>query len=453
VTLLFPLQNRAGLRILLAVCNTRRPDAFDDETQRIVDLFAHQAAVAIENAQLLEASRARLQEEIALSRIGREIASLLQMPSLVPAIYQHIKQVMDATSFLIGVKSPHGEGLELISPIDVGQVYPDRTVPSRGVLGWVVANQHPLRFGDMQREIVAYPEIRIQPLHSTTFIPGSLLAVPLVVGNQVIGALSVQSPELNAYDEHDEQFLAALANHVAVAVQNARLYDQVQQKQAELQGLISAVSDRLQGPVEALAGFARLLRESPAAPLAPDQTDYLERIERNSRWIAQLTQDMLFLSRLGQVREEHEPIVLGTLVQGVATHLELERQGISVDIQDDMPTLSADPVLMWTLFRNLLQNACRLRQEGPAPQIEVGCLPQPEGCRLHVRGNGQALPQEQLEHAFDLFFPIGGPEGAGIGLAVAQRIAQHCGGRVWAESEPGQGTTFYLQLPLQAVKS
>jgi K+-sensing histidine kinase KdpD len=458
-TYVLPLQTQGDLRVLLVATNIRRPDAFDDEAKKLVDLFARQSGVAIENTQLLASSQARLQAEIVLGRIGQEIASLLRIPDLVPAIYQHIKQVMDASSFLIAVKHTQDGALELLSPIDVGQVYPDRTIPPQGVLGWVIKTKRPIRFNDYQREVVAYPEIRVQPLHKTTFIPGSLLAVPLVVGKQVIGALSVQSPQVNAYDEQDERFLAALADYIAVAVKNARLYDEVQQKQAELQGLISAVSERFQGPVEALIGFARLLRESREQGPTAEKSEYLERLERNSRWVAQLTQDMLFLSRLDQVREEREPIALSTLVRGVVTHLELEHQGIKIVVQEDMPTLYADPVLMWAFFRNLLQNACRLLPGSSTPQIDVGCTLRAESPCLHVRGNGQTLSPEQLAHAFDLFFPIGGPEGAGIGLAIAQRIAQRYGCHMWAEAEAGQGTTFCLPLsqellqPNQAARS
>jgi len=293
----------------------------------------------------------------------------------------------------------------------------------------------------------SYPDIRIQLLHQGTFVPGSLVAVPLIVGDQIIGALSIQSPDPHVYNERDEQFLTALANYVAVALQNARLYDQIQQKQEELQGLISTVSHRLQGPVEALSGFAHLLREGLGEAPSSEQADYLERLERNSRWIAQLTQDMLFLSRLDQVQEENEPIALGTLVRGVATHLELERHGISLDTPDDMPVLYADPVLMWAFFRNLLQNACRLLPGNDAPRIAVGCSLLAEGYRIHVQENGRSLSPTELQHVFDLFFPIGGPEGAGIGLAIAQRIVQHYGGRTWAAAETTPGSTFFALLP------
>jgi K+-sensing histidine kinase KdpD len=447
VTFFYPLRTRQDQQILLAVSNIHSAEAFGEAEKQVMNLFVHQAAVAIENAQLLAESQDRLQTEIALRRIGQEIASHLRMPELVPAIYDHIVQVMNASSFLIAVKRPHGNDLQLLSPIDVGRVVPDQVVPSQGVLGWVVRNQRPLRFGDMQREIDAYPDIRIQPLAEGTFIPGSLLAVPLQIGDQTIGALSVQSPRTNAYDERDEHLLTTLANHVAVAVQNARLYEEVQQKQTELQGLIAAMSQRLQDPVEALSGFSHLLKESVAQRLTPEQDDYLQRLERNSHWIGQLNQDMLFLTRLDQIQEELEPIALSTLAQGVVTHLELDQQGIEVVIQPDMPTLYADPVLLWAYFRNVLQNTCRLLQEATGPKIEVGCTPSPEGYLQYVRGNGQTLGLEELQHAYELFFPIGGSEGAGIGLAIARRIAEHYGGRVWAAAATGGGTILNLVLP------
>jgi len=184
-----------------------------------------------------------------------------------------------------------------------------------------------------------------------------------------------------------------------------------------------------------------------AQDLSAEQHDYLERLERISYWAAQLTQDMLFLARLDQVQEEIEPIALSTLARGVVTHLELESQGIDVAIQSDMPTLYADPVLLWAYLRNTLQNACRLLRAAANPRLEVGCDLSTEGYLLYVQGNGQPLAPEQLEHAYELFFPIGGPEGAGIGLAIARRVADHYGGRAWAADAAGRGTMLNLLLP------
>lgn len=445
-TFVYPLKILERRHILLVVSNIHNATAFDEAERGIIDLFAHQAAVAIENAHLLADAQERLQSEIALSRIGQEIASHLRMPELVPAIYRHIAQVMDAPSFLIATKHPQGNDLYLLSSIDFGQVVPAQVIPAQGVLGWVMRNRRTLRLGDAQQEIAAFPEIRIQPLGEASFVPGSLLAVPLLVGNQVVGALSVQSPDPHRYNERDENLLANLANYIAVAVQNARLYDEVQRKQDELQGLITAVAQRLQGPVEALIGFGRLLKEDGAPSMVGVQREYLERLERNSYWIAQLAQDMLFLARLGQV-QEIEPIALGTLVRGVVTHLELEQQGIGVTIQPDMLTLYADPVLLWAYFHNVLQNACRLGQDIPSPEIRVGWALVPEGYQLSVQTNGRALTPEQLQHAYELFFAIGEPEGVSLSLATARRIAEHYGGRVWAAAAVEGGTIFNLILP------
>ncbi len=447
VTVVVPVQIEESSHIVLAVTNTRRADAFDAEAQQILDIFVHQAAVAIENARLYAEAQTRLQEALALHRVGQEIASLLRMHDLVPAIYQHIQEALPAPSLTIAVQDPQKEGLALLSPIDLGELFPDTTVSTEGVAAWVIRNGRPLRSGNLVQDLAAYPEIRPQQFGHTEFVATSMLAVPLKVGDQVIGALSVQSPQRDAYDADDERLLSSLANYVAVAVQNARLYDEIQQKQVELQGLVSAVSQRLQPPVESLAGFARLLQEGAAGRLNPEEQDYLERIERNSRWIAQLVQDMLFLSRMDQLHEEHEPIALSTLARGVSTHLELEGQGVQVAIQDDMPVVLADPVLAWTLLHNLLQNAQNLLRGAAHPRIEIGCSEAEGYYRLHVRGNGETLPAQDLAHLFELFFPVGSTEGAGIGLAIAQRIGQRYGGRAWAEAEPTGGTAFHVLLP------
>ncbi len=453
-TLLFSLVSKERLRGLLAVTNTQRRDAFDANARQILALFAHQAVVAIENTQLVAEVQLRLQESLALQKIGQEIAGLLQMHDLIPAIYRQILQVMEATSFILAVRDYESDSLMLLSPIDESRVLPDMAIEPRGILGWIINHRQSLRWGNVQEELADHPEISFQMIGGDQVIPRSLLAVPLQVGNQVIGAISVQSPRLDAYNENDERFLTALANDVAIAVQNARLYDEVehkaqelQQKQSELQGLVAAVSQRLQPPVEALAGFARLLRERSTGSHTEEEAGYLLRIERNSRWISQLVQDMLFLARLEQLNEEKEPIALTTLARGVTTHLELEQMGTAVTIQEEMPVLYADPVLMWIFCRNLLQNGHGLLQNVASPRIELGCETRPDEYRFYVHTNDGGLAPDRLERIFELFFPAGDPGVEGAGLAIARRIGQRYGGRVWAESSADKGTVFYTAFP------
>ena len=441
-------------RSLLVVASTRDPDAFDASTQQLIELFAHQAAVAIENARLLEQSQSRLQEALALHQIGQEISSRLEMRDLVSTIYRHIQQAIDASHFLLALKESAEDRITLLSPVNSGEIMPDMVFAPRGVLGWVIRHQRPLRCGDVERDLAAYSEIHIERYGSEDV--QSILVVPLLLDQQAVGALSVQSPRFHAYGERDEQFLIFLASYVTVAIQNARLYDEVQrkalelqQKQEELRSLIDVVSQQLQRPVEIVSGFSQLLKNDAGDRLDTREQDYLDRIQRNVHWVSRLVQDMAFLARLDQIQEEPESLPLTTLIQGVSTNLNLCEQGVTVNIQEDMPSIYADPVLMWACFYNLLQNAQKLLQGVDSPCIEVGCELLNDGYRIHVRGNGQALPPESLDQIFELFFPIGADvtSSSGIGLTITHQICQRHHGRVWAESTPDQGTTFYIRLP------
>lgn len=459
-TAVLPLLVKGDLRGLLTVTNVDGSDGFSADTQRILHLFAHQAAIAMENARLFTESQSRLQEALTLHRIGREIASLLEMHDLVPVIYRHIQEAMEAPSLLIAVVDPRNGEIVILSPVDAGRTLPDMVASPEGILGWVIRHQQVVRWGEIEDDLTDHPEIRSRKRGFEEPTPRSLLAVPLLVADQVVGALSVQSPNPSAYGESDERLLSSLASYVAVAVQNARLYDEVQQnaralqqQQEELRGLIAAVSERLQRPVEALAGFASLLKDDAAEALKVEQEDFLTRIQRNSRWISDLIRDMLFLSRMDGVDEEREPVALTTLVRGVATHLELEQQGIAVHIQEAMPVLLVDSVLMWTCLRNLLQNAQRLLGDVGSPTLEVGCDLLTDSYRLYVAGNGAALPPDDLERVFEVFFPTDAysAEEPALGLAIARRIGRRYGGRVWAESQPDRGTVFWVLLPRELV--
>ncbi len=296
----------------------------------------------------------------------------------------------------------------------------------------------------------------------------SSILVPLIGREGPLGLLILSSSRHpDAFDEDTRQRLSLFAQQAAIALENARLVDRLQEslkeleqktqelqlRQEELRGLIAAISQRLQGPVEALSGFVRLLRDSAASRLAPEEREYLQRIERNSRWVEDLVRDMLFLSRIDVVNEEREPISLTTLVQGVSTHLQMERRGVTVNVQEGMPSFQADPVLFWHLFSNLLQNAVRLLPPDGRPRLDVRCDRLPGAFRIVVQIPGRELAPDERKGLFDLFPPEGKgrTDGLHLGLGIARRIAQRYRGQLWVESLPGEGTSLCLLLP-EAVR-
>lgn len=289
--------------------------------------------------------------------------------------------------------------------------------------------------------------------------------LPLIGREGPLGLLifsSTLQPE--ALDEETCQQLSLFAQQATIALENARLVDRLQQslrklerktqelqlRQEELRSLVATISERLQGPIEALSGFVHLLRGSAAPRLTAEEREYLQRIDRISSWIAGLVRDMLFLSRIDVLGEEPEPIALNTLVRGVATHLQMEHDGVAVNVQAGMPVVQADPVLFWHLFSNLFQNARRLLPENGQQRIDVRCEPLPGSFRVEVHCPGAEISEGEQEHLFDLF-PQRGRQSNGpcIGLGLARRIAQRYGGQLWVQATPGKGVTFCLLLPEQ----
>ncbi len=446
-----PLRVKGTLYGLLVVSSLHADRPLDANARRLLSLLAHQAATALENAHLFAQSRARLQEAEALNRIGREVTGRLEMERLVPEIHRHIQRATDAPFFALALVDPLTGEVLPIYPYGEGRLPADLT-PLQQILGEVLRSRRPLRRGDIP--LPHSPVRPPSPAEPEAVPTGSFLAVPLLVGQEVVGVIAVGSPRHNAYKEQDERFLSSLASYVAVAIQNARLYDEVQQQarelrrqQRELQEVIETVSRRMIGPVELLVGFAYLLQEEARDRLGETERDYLERIGRNSRWLARLTQDMIFLGRIGQAEEETAPIALSSLIRGVGNNLGLDREGLRFSVQEDMPVLYADPVLMWTLFQHLLEGAHQLLREAQDPAIEVGCEPLPTCYNLYIRGNGASLSPEARERIFDLFFPLGEADQAvGIGMTIAQRIAQYYHVPIRVEADD-RGTTFSLLFP------
>ncbi len=317
-------------------------------------------------------------------------------------------------------------------------------------------------FGQRRRHL---PAEALTALHNLLPTLSSLL-LPLRGWEGPLGLLIVASTlRRNAFNEETRRQLGLFAQQAAIALQNARLVDRLQQslqeleqktqelrlRQDELREFIAAISQRLQGPVAALAGFVHLLHDSIGDRLSPEEQDYLQRIERNSAWMDSLVQEMLFLARLDSMAEEREPMALTTLIQGVATHLQLERQGITVSVPDGLPFIHADPVVFWHLFSNLLKHACRLLPPDGPRRIDVRYQEVPGAFRLGIHCAGVRLSPEEQNRLFDLFpwTQDGGADGPLIGLWISRRVVQRYNGQCWVESGPEGGTSFCLLLPAE----
>lgn len=216
----------------------------------------------------------------------------------------------------------------------------------------------------------------------------------------------------------------------------------------ELESFSYSVSHDLRAPLRQISGFSRILQEEFAPAFEPVVRHYFDRIEQGTRYMSELIDGLLGLSRISRQAMTFRPALLNSIVAEVIDGLqpECERRNVQWKI-GALPSVPCDPSLIRVVFQNLLSNALKFTRSRNPAVIEVGHTGEPGQALIYVRDNGVGFDMRYACKLFGVFRRLHRSEdfeGAGIGLATVQRIIQRHGGRIWAEAEVDKGATFYF---------
>jgi len=221
----------------------------------------------------------------------------------------------------------------------------------------------------------------------------------------------------------------------------------------ELQDFASAVAHDLRSPLLTISGYCQVLEEECARGAYQDAHKYLGHIVDAVSHMSQLIEDLLDYSRVGHSSEPFQSVELQPVLVQTIANLEaaIRESRAQVDV-GRMPTVAGDPIQLVQLFQNLVGNAIKFRREvDPVVRVRAACVG--SNWQFAVEDNGIGIDRSHFDRIFEVFQRLHGKEypGTGVGLALCKKIVERHGGRIWLESELGQGTTFFFTLPGQTA--
>ncbi len=231
-----------------------------------------------------------------------------------------------------------------------------------------------------------------------------------------------------------------------------RAQEELRKMNEELKNFAHIVSHDLKTPIVHIQGFSSVLLEGYHEKLEQKYRTCLERIKANADRMEILISDLLALSRVGRVVSTFKDVPSSEIVKNVTWGLQdrLKENRIELVVPDNLPTIYCDGNRIYQVFENLLVNAIKFMRETHNPRIEIGREDKKGFHQFYVRDNGIGIDPKHHREIFERFHRLRqmeDEEGTGLGLAIVERIVNGHGGRVWVESEPGKGSTFYFTIP------
>ncbi len=224
----------------------------------------------------------------------------------------------------------------------------------------------------------------------------------------------------------------------------------------ELETFAYSVSHDLKTPLRGIDGYSRLLMDDYGDRLDADGLNFLNNIRQATAQMYRLIEDLLQYSRFQRRALSYQAVDTNRFINALLSEFEneIKQRKVLIGVQIECPQLYAEVEGLSQALRNLIDNALKFTRTVPEPRIEVGVAQTADGCRLWVKDNGIGFDMVYQDRIFEIFQRLHRAEeypGTGVGLALVQTVAQRMGGRTWAESAPGCGATFYIQLPSRTI--
>jgi signal transduction histidine kinase len=435
-------------------------DQFNDMGSRLQESYSDlERKVELRTQELAES----VEELRALGEVSQAVNSTLDLPAVLSTIVAKAVQLSDTEAGAIYVyddlhqqfqmRATHGMSETLVAAISGRQINLHDTI-----IGLATKSREPVQIPDLR-------DSPPSPLQTPVLQAGfrALLTVPLLRPDHVVGALVVRRHEPGLFPKATVDLLRTFAEQSVLAIQNARLFTEVEEKGHQLEiasqhksQFLANMSHELRTPLNAILGYTELVLDDIYGQVSDKMRIVLERVQTNGRHLLGLINDVLDFSKIeaGQMTISVASYSLEEVLQNVFASVESlatrKHLALKRDIQPHLPIGYGDERRIAQVLLNLVGNAIKFTDDG---EIVVRARATNDSFDILVSDTGPGIAADEQERIFDEFYQADNSttktkSGTGLGLSIAKQIVELHGGRIWVESKLGQGSTFRISLPV-----
>ena len=465
-TLAVPILKGNDLLGVLAIYHLEEVRLFTDKQIALLETFADQAAIAIDNVRLLDELRQSLQQQTATADVLKIISrSTFDLKSVLNTLLESAARLCEAdmasvprlTGTIFDQVASYGYSPRFHEFMQSHPILPGRGTAS----GRAVAERKTIHIPD----VLADPEYDYRYRTEGQKVGGfrTLLGVPLMREGAAIGALVLGRSAPRPFTPQQIELVQTFANQAVIAIENVRLFDEIQDKSRQLEEasqhksqFLANMSHELRTPLNAILGYTELMADGAYGEPSEKMLGILKRLESNGKHLLGLINDVLDLSKIeaGQLVLELSDYSVQDIAQTVRSTLEPlaadKKLGFKVEVAPQLPSGRGDGRRLTQVLINLVGNAIKFTDTG---EVAINAEANNGSFYISVRDTGPGISAADQAKLFQEFQQANNAitkkkGGTGLGLAISKRIIEMHGGKIWVELQVGQGSTFTFTLPV-----
>ncbi len=485
VPLLF---KREAIGVLEATHKVEGAD-FTEEDQALLFAFANQAAVAIYNARLFDETNRRLAEVSTLYTLADQMTKVIEPNRIIQSTVTILRHALDCSGCCLFLLKNFGDRDALVLKASSGWHEQQPTGPAMNYLTQLVqsllSNPHPIYIENIKE--AALPEEfklassqgeRIDEVTGNAQVEKSqpeiqlrsVMMVPLIVKDQLLGALSIDDKQPHAFSQSEGRLLTITAAQLSTVIENTRLYDNLEQRAKELEAALTEiqevnrlksefvehVSHELRTPLTFIRAYVELILEGGLGEISRNVREKLDFISQKTYTVIRLVEDIVSLQKVESGYLTTTLVAPSELIsqalQGAMASAAQHGLKIISESYPDLPEVQADIDRIGQVFDNLIGNAIKFSQ--PGSEIKLRAELDGNAIKFSVQDCGLGIPPEAVSRIFDKFYQVKRPrstdryKGSGLGLSIVKQIIEAHHGQVAVVSDLGKGSTFSFWLPI-----